>query len=73
MYNQDMAEQVLKGQATSWCGTTLRVEVRQDKQGRMYFQKFDTELPKKRVYLERVRDACREMLKKLDREDFDSL
>ena len=66
MYNQLMPEDVLTGEVTSWCGTKIIIEVRRDKNGKMYFQKLDTELPSKKVHLLRVRDACNVMLRELE-------
>lgn len=61
-----MKEKVLKGEVTSWCGTKISIEVRESQQGELFFQKLDTELPKKRIFLVRVRDACNRMLDEID-------
>ena len=65
MYNQAMVAKTLKGEAISWCGTKITIEVRTDDKGELYFQKLDTELPTTRIQLKRVRDACNYMLEEL--------
>ena len=67
MYNQIMREKILKGEVTSWCGTKISIEVRENDQGELYFQKLDTELPKKRIFLVRVKDACIRMIEAIDK------
>ena len=69
MYNQVMAEQVLKGKVTSWCGTNIEVEVRLNSVGEMYFQKIDTELPANKFYVKRVKDACARILEKIEEDE----
>ncbi len=69
MYNQIMREKILKGEVTSWCGTKIFIEVRESNQGELYFQKLDTELPKKKIFLVRVRDACNRMIEEIEKTD----
>ena len=61
--------EVLKGKVTSWCGTNIEIEVRQNENGRMYFQKIDTELPTNKYFILRVKDACSKILEQIEEDE----